>query len=82
MRPIKPTNADALGVFPAEIALTCERVGSDCSITFSLLRPQRHHCGHTCVRDELPHVLIVMNEDAEIHGVNRCVSVGDVDFAS
>jgi hypothetical protein len=30
----------------------------------------------------LPHVLIVMNEDAEIHAVNRCLSVGNVDFAS
>lgn len=25
------------------------------------LRPRRHHPGHACVRDQLAHVLIVMN---------------------
>src|ERR1022692_4271058 len=46
----------------------------------SVLRPRRHHARHARISDQLPHVLVGMNDDPEIHPLNRCISVQDVDF--
>jgi hypothetical protein len=34
------------------------------------LGPRRHDAGHPCVRDQLPHVLVRVNDDAELHPVH------------
>src|SRR5260370_8946703 len=47
----------------------------------SLLRPGRDHAGHARVGDELAHVLVGVNDDAEIHAVYGGIPIGDVDFA-
>ena len=48
--------------------------------TSSVLRPGRHDASHAGVCDQLTHVLVGMNDDAEIHPIGRRVSIGDADF--
>src|SRR5713226_2594136 len=47
----------------------------------SLLRPGRDNAGHARVGDELAHVLVGVNDDAEIHAVDGGIAISDVDFA-
>ena len=50
------------------------------SPTFSVLGPGRHDPSHARIRDQLTHVLIGMNDDAEIHAIHGRIAVGDVDL--
>jgi hypothetical protein len=45
------------------------------------LGPRRHDTGHPCVCDQLPHVLIRVNDDTEIHAIHSGLSAGDFDLA-
>jgi hypothetical protein len=43
--------------------------------------PRGLHAGHARVGDELPHVLVGVNDDTEVDSVNGGVAIGDVHFA-
>jgi hypothetical protein len=45
------------------------------------LGPRRHDAVHACVGDELAHVLVVVNDDAEVHAVYGDVFVHDPNLA-
>src|SRR5580700_4891904 len=47
----------------------------------ALLRPGRGDAVHAGVGDELAHVLVGVDDDAEIHSVGGGVAISDVDFA-
>jgi hypothetical protein len=48
---------------------------------FTVFRPRGRDAGHAGVGNELAHVLVGVNDDAEIHTVDGGVAVGDVDPA-
>src|SRR6266478_1210612 len=51
------------------------------SMGLLVLGPRRSDAGHAGVGDELAHVLVGVNDDAQIHAVDGGVAIGDVDFA-
>jgi len=46
-----------------------------------LVRPRRNYAGHAGVGDELAHVFVGVNDNAEIHAVYSGIAVGDMNFA-
>lgn len=46
-----------------------------------LLRPGRDDAGHAGVSDELSHVFVVVDDDAQVNPIHGGVAVFDVDFA-
>ena len=56
-------------------------VGMIAEARSKLLRPGRRDTGHAGVGDELAHVFVGVDDDAEIHSVGGGVAISDVDFA-
>jgi len=46
-----------------------------------LLGPGRDDAGHAGVSDELAHVLVGMNDDAQVHAVDSGIAIDDVNLA-
>src|ERR1700733_197052 len=61
---------------PAKIAS-----GAKSDICFLVSRPGRHDAGDPGIRNQLSHVLIGVNDDPEIHSLDGCISVFDMNFA-
>lgn len=56
------------------------RVNLKANARSSVLRPWRHYPSHACVRNQLPHMFVSMNNDAEIHAINLRISVRNSDL--
>jgi len=46
-----------------------------------LLGPRGYHPGHARVGDQLPHVLVDVNDDAEIHTIQRSIPAVNLHLA-
>src|SRR5260370_31752331 len=55
--------------------------GSEQVISVHLLGPGRDDAGHAGVGDELAHVLVGMNDDAQVHAVHGGIAIDDGDLA-